>query len=156
MSLTKLYKPSETALRQLFNRQFFLICVLSSNGKMAPNSAVSHEITSYSSNSSREIALKQCPPLLAIPMIWNHLVRISIMLSSRDIYCHMPSRYPSDKVMQLLISSKTIPPPPPPVQTPGHDSKGTKPSPRTIIVYKTPPPEKISQMGLESQTKNAI
>ena len=44
MSLTKLYKPSETALRQLFNCQLFRICVLSSNGKMAPNSAVSHEI----------------------------------------------------------------------------------------------------------------
>ena len=43
MSLTKLYKPSETVLRQLFNRQLFWICVLSSNGKMAPNSAVSHE-----------------------------------------------------------------------------------------------------------------
>ena len=43
MSLTKLCKPSETALRQLFNRQLFWICVLSSNGKMAPNSAVSYE-----------------------------------------------------------------------------------------------------------------
>ena len=41
MSLTKLYKPSKTALRQLFNRQLFRICVLSSNGEMAPNSAVS-------------------------------------------------------------------------------------------------------------------
>ena len=46
MSLTKLCKPSETALRQLFNRQLFWICVLSSNGKMAPKSAVSHEIGS--------------------------------------------------------------------------------------------------------------
>ena len=45
MSLTKLYKPSETALRQFFNRQFFLICVLSWNKKMAPNSAVSHEFS---------------------------------------------------------------------------------------------------------------
>ena len=44
MSLTKLCKPSETTLRQLFNRQLFWICVLSSNGEMAPNSAVSHEI----------------------------------------------------------------------------------------------------------------
>ena len=47
MSLTKLYEPSETALRQLFNRQLFLICVLSSNGKIAPNSAVSHEFTNF-------------------------------------------------------------------------------------------------------------
>ena len=46
MSLAKLYKPSETALRQLFNRPLFLICVLSSNGKMAPNSPVSHEFRS--------------------------------------------------------------------------------------------------------------
>ena len=43
MSLTKVCMPSETALRQLFNRQLFGICVLSLNGRMAPNSAVSHE-----------------------------------------------------------------------------------------------------------------
>ena len=52
MSLAKLYKPSETALRQLFNRQLFLICVLSSNGKMAPKSAVSHEFEKKASLTS--------------------------------------------------------------------------------------------------------
>ena len=47
MTLTKLYKPSVTALRQLFNHQFLLICVLSSNGEMAANSAVSHGIVIF-------------------------------------------------------------------------------------------------------------
>ena len=41
MSLTKLCKPSETALRQLFDHQF---CVLSLNDRMTLNSAVSHEV----------------------------------------------------------------------------------------------------------------
>ena len=47
MSLTKLCKPSETALRQLFNHQLVWICVLSSNGEMAPNSTVSKEFNYY-------------------------------------------------------------------------------------------------------------
>ena len=39
-------------------------------------------------------------------------------------------------LMQVSISSITIPPWDKP---PGHDLKGAKPSPRTIIVYKNPP-----------------
>ena len=33
---------SETALRQLFNRQLFLVCVLSLKERMTSNNAVSH------------------------------------------------------------------------------------------------------------------
>ena len=36
ISLTKLCTPSQTTLRQLFNCQFFLICVVSLNGRMTP------------------------------------------------------------------------------------------------------------------------
>ena len=61
MSLTKLYKPSETDLRQLFNRQLFWICVLSWNGKMAPNSALSHEFWSF--------------------IHWVHLLSVLVLLS---------------------------------------------------------------------------
>ena len=57
MSLTKLCKPSKTALRQLFNRQLIWICVLSSNGKMAPNKAVSHEFAKESSTVVKEDSL---------------------------------------------------------------------------------------------------
>ena len=55
MSLTKLCKPSETALRQLFNRQLFWICVLSSNGKMAPNSAVSHDFIHHTKTQENKV-----------------------------------------------------------------------------------------------------
>ena len=47
MSLTKFCTPSETALRQLFNRQLFLICVLSLNERVTPNSTVSHEFLAF-------------------------------------------------------------------------------------------------------------
>ena len=81
MSLTKLCKPSETALRQLFNRQLFWICVLSLNGEMAPNSAVSHEFDMEFDRYENQAVVHsgQSRPLLS-----SYVLSTAILIQDRD------------------------------------------------------------------------
>ena len=82
MSWTKLYAPSQTTLRQLFNRQLLSNYVLFLIGKIAPNSVMNHEIIMWTLQSSMKWLVCKNAAQLSVYTYCTKLVRQS---TSKDM-----------------------------------------------------------------------